>query len=205
MPHFPSPEPSRVTAPALARAALGAAALVLAATACNDPLRIEAQLEVAADTLVASALSGTGPNAASALLLRREPGVAAPERVTASDFDLVVDINAAGQPVLYPATLVAQLAPRRVGIRRVDQRYDSLGRAPGGDYVTDSALTVRVGETVSVQVPALGSECLYAARPYFYSKVVVDSVRLTGRLVFLRATTNPNCGFRSFAPGVPKD
>ena len=207
MPHFPPPPPPpRATASARARAAVAACStvlLALAAGACNEPLRLEAQLEVAADTLVARALSGTAPSAASALMLRNTPGVVSPTRV--SDFDLAVDINAAGEPVLYPAALVTSLAQRRVGLRRVEQRFDSVTRAPGGDYVSDSAITVRIGQAVGVQVPALGNECLYSARPYYYSKVVVDSVRLAGRLVFLRSTTNPNCGFRSFAPGIPKD
>ena len=38
-----------------------------------------------------------------------------------------------------------------------------------------------------------------------YAKIVVDSVNTTTRQIFFRATRNPNCGFRSFQPGVPKD
>jgi hypothetical protein len=35
--------------------------------------------------------------------------------------------------------------------------------------------------------------------------MVIDSVRLTTRQLFLRITAEPNCGFRSFLPGVPRD
>jgi hypothetical protein len=85
----------------------------------------------------------------------------------------------------------------------MDVAYDSLTLAPTGDYGADSSLTVALGETVAVRVPRIGNECIYAGRPYFFSKLVVDSVRLADRLIFVRATTDPNCGFRSFAPGVP--
>jgi hypothetical protein len=185
-----------------------AACFLAAATGCNDPVQPRAQREVASGSVVASALTGSGPNTPSALLLSARgaalpPLAAAPEVIAGSDFDLAVDINAAGDAVLYPAQLVAQLAPRRVGLRRITESYDTYARAVTGGYRTDSALVARTGETIAVQVPAVGNECLYSGRPYYYSKLVVDSVRVASRLVFLRATTNPNCGFRSFAAGLP--
>ena len=38
-----------------------------------------------------------------------------------------------------------------------------------------------------------------------YTKVVVDSVKPATGSIFLRATSDPNCGFRSFGTGIPKD
>ena len=184
------------------RAALAAAALV--AAACNDPIRPQASLSVESAALTVTALTGTSANARSALLLIGAPAAASPENAANGDFHVVLDLNAAGQPVVYPAGLVSSVAARRVGVRRLEAPYDSLMRAPTGGYSVDSALTVRVGETVGVQVPG-GAECQFAPRPHFFSKLVVDSVRARDRVLLVRVTTNPNCGFRSFAAGVPRD
>jgi hypothetical protein len=36
-----------------------------------------------------------------------------------------------------------------------------------------------------------------------YAKIVVDSVK-AGGLIFGRGVINPNCGFKSFAEGIPE-
>lgn len=187
-------------------AAAAALCATLVAGACNDdPFAQIARLGVAADTLVVTALTGTAPNASSAVVLRTTPAVVSPERATDGDYHVVLDINAQGQPVVHPAQLVSSVAARRISIRRVDGVYDSLATAPTGSYSADSSLVVAPGTIVGVRVPGGGGECQFSGRPYFYSKLVVDSVRRADRLLFVRATTNPNCGFRSFAPGIPRD
>ena len=180
------------------------AASLVAGAACRDPLRNEAQAEVLSAALAAVALTGTAPNAPSALILRGTPSVVTPEGTAGSDFDLAVDLDAGGRAVLYPAQLVTRSATRRVAIRRANGTYDALTRAPGGSYLADSAVALAAGAAVAVRVP-VPEACQFTASPYFYSKLVVDSVRLADRTIFLRATTNPNCGFRSFAPGIPRD
>lgn len=206
-PLAPPPTPRRGACPAfrpratVAAATLAAAALGLG-VACRDPIELRAENPVASATLAASALTGTAPNTRSALRLREMPAAVSPEGNP--DFDLGVDINPAGQAVFYPAGLVDRRAPRRVGLRRVSESYDSLARAPGGTYNADSAVAVAPGAVVVAQV-SLSDLCIYSGSPYFYSKLVVDSVRLADRIVFLRVTTNPNCGFRSFAAGVPRN
>lgn len=189
----------------LALAAVGALATAGACTD-NSSLQPSATAEVSAATPVVAALTGTGPNSRSAIVLRGTPTAVIPEGAPGGNFHVVLDINAQGQPVVYPASLVSSVADRRAAIRRVETSYDSLTRAPTSGYSSDSALTVAVGEVVGVQLADAQRECSqFVARPYFYSKLVVDSVRLADRLLFVRATTNPNCGFRSFAPGVPRD
>jgi hypothetical protein len=205
MPLLHTPRPARTRALRRLVAAGAALCTALGAGACNDPLTQTAALSVASDTLIVAALSGTGPNARSALLLRNLPTVVSPEGTVEGDFHVALDINAQGQAVVYPAQLVSTVTPRRVAIRRIDGLYDSLATAPTGSYDADSALTVAPGQIVGVRVPGLGTECLYTGRPYFYSKLVVDSVRLSERLLFVRATTDPNCGVRSFAAGIPRD
>ena len=188
-----------------AAAAALCALLVVGACNDNDPFAQTAALGVASDTLIVTALTGTSPNAFSAVLLRATPTAASPERTADGDYHVVLDINAQGQPVVHPAQLVSSVTARRISIRRIDGIYDSLGTAPTEGYSADSSLVVAAGAIVGVRVPGGGGECQFTGRPYFYSKLVVDSVRLSERLLFVRATTNPNCGFRSFAPGIPRE
>lgn len=203
MPPFPVPHPA---VRSRGRHVVALAAALAAGAACNDPITNTATLQVASDTLVVTALTGTAPNARSALQLRLVPTVVSPEALADADYHVVLDINAAGRPVVYPSVLVSRAVSRRVSVRRVAAAYDSLNRAPTDGYSADSALVVSPGEVVAVQLGGgRGAECAFTGRPFFYSKIVVDSVRLSDRLLFVRATTNPNCGFRSFAPGVPRD
>ena len=37
-----------------------------------------------------------------------------------------------------------------------------------------------------------------------YAKLVIDSVNRVTRQLYLRSVVDPNCGFRSFASGIPK-
>jgi hypothetical protein len=45
--------------------------------------------------------------------------------------------------------------------------------------------------------------CLYDPAPHIYAKVVIDSVQLATRAIYLRQVMDPNCGYRSFLPGLP--
>jgi hypothetical protein len=46
--------------------------------------------------------------------------------------------------------------------------------------------------------------CQYSLASQLYAKLVVDSVASTRRQIYFRAVRDPNCGFRSLQPGVPK-
>ena len=54
-----------------------------------------------------------------------------------------------------------------------------------------------------VAIQAQTSQCSLELSPYNYSKLVVDSVLPAIRAIYFRIGSDPNCGFRSFLPGVP--
>jgi hypothetical protein len=85
----------------------------------------------------------------------------------------------------------------------VSGTFDNVRKAPGGGYKYDSTVTVNPGQTVVVEVAS--DACQFSLAQLLYAKVVVDSVNADTRQVYFRATRDPNCGFKSFAPGVPKD
>ena len=50
------------------------------------------------------------------------------------------------------------------------------------------------------------SICIYDPAPTLYAKVVIDSTKpTTTRAIYMRVTTDPNCGYRSLVPGLPSN
>ena len=187
-----------------ARLAIIAAVLTAAfINACGDPTGLKASLLNSTDTLSVFALSGTPPNYPSGLaLLVRQPvhvdGSAA--------FDVAFDINADGNAVIYPVKLiVAAGGSRPVAIQKIAAPFESVAEAPKTGYQGDSALVALPGETIVVQsVHNFNSDiCQFAINPNIYAKIAVDSVSLASRTIYFRMGLDPNCGFRSFAEGVP--
>ncbi len=179
------------------------------AGACDDPLALRATTAVQSDTLVAFAMSGTpvsfpsAYNSSSGVVVRVDPFIL---------FDVAFDLQGSGSVKLIPARLVSSTrqlgngqvaATQRVGLQIVNGTFESIGKAPGGGYKYDSTVTVTAGQTVVVEVAS--DACQFSLAQLLFAKIVVDSVKADTRQVYFRATRDPNCGFRSFAPGVPKD
>lgn len=175
--------------------------------ACGDPTAVKATLATRTDTLSAFAMTATSPELPSALKTV-SPGAPLPLVVRATSdvpFDVAFDIDGAGKVVLYPVRLIAPGATgRRVGIQVTDSAFATLSRAPRSGYQYDSvAVTVDTGETVVIETTE-SSYCFYDIAKTIFTKLVVDSVKTDTRRIFFRTVTDPNCGFRSFLPGVPR-
>ena len=169
--------------------------------ACGEPRRLPAQAAVFGDTLTVYALSGTDISYPTALnvgqlLVVRASGV--------FDYEVAFDIDAGGNAVIYPVALLAaqEAGVRRVGLLVVDTVFEQLTSAPRAGYVYDEPAVVEPGGVVAIeaQVP-----CPYPYPQLIFSKLVVDSVKVAERAIFIRAVTDPSCGFRSFLPGLPKN
>ena len=193
------------------RPCLKLAAITLAVagvSACNDPLGVKATLAVRFDTLSAYAMSGTpltypaAYSAAAGLAVRVEPDIA---------FDVAFDLDATGKVKLVPARQVSATrnvggipqATQRIGLLPMKGSFESVTKAPNtGSYKYDSTLVVIPGETVTIEFA--GSQCQFSLNQNQYAKLVVDSIKTQSRRIFFRAARDPNCGFRSLTPGVPK-
>lgn len=179
-------------------------AALVATAACGDPTRARAEAEVRVESVALYALNGSPPNAPVGFTIIN--GSIQPLDQSFSP-DVVVDLGTQGQVVLYPIRLVASpLVPgvTRVGIQKVAERFDALTRAPRSGYKTDSATVLRVGETAAIEVTSeLCSFSLMGVS--YYGKFSVDSVVLATRRIYGKLGVNPNCGFRSLVPGLPKE
>lgn len=128
---------------------------------------------------------------------------------SSANFDVVFDLDAQRRIVIYPVKLVVfpLTGVNEVGLRKVEGTFESVQRAPTGSYATEESLTVSVGEVVVFEARRNRQSdlCTFALSPNIYSKLVVDSVSTGTDAIWFRLVANPNCGFRSFAPGLPKN
>lgn len=188
-----------------ARLAIIATMCVVAVlNACGDPTNLRASAPTSVDTLSVFALSGTPPAYPSGISLLARAAV----RVDGfAGFDVAFDIDATGSAVVYPIKLVvaSPAGSRPVGLQKVSGSFDAVLEAPSTGYELDSPVVLTPGETVVIQSAHNGSQdvCQFALSPYLYAKIAVDSVNSASRTIYLKLGLDPNCGFRSFATGVP--
>jgi hypothetical protein len=185
-------------------AVLATMCVAVGLNACGDPTSLRANLLNSVDTLHVFALTGTPPSYPSGISIVAGQAV----RVDGfAGFDVALDINSAGLPVVYPVKLVVASpgTARPVGLQKVTSSFDAVLEAPSTGYKGDAEVVLTPGETVVVQSPHNGSGdiCQFAISPYIYAKITVDSVKLDSRILYLRMGVDPNCGFRSFADGLP--
>jgi hypothetical protein len=185
-------------------AVLATISVAVVLNACGDPTNLKASLPTALDTLSVFALTGTPPSYPSGLSIVAGQAV----RVDGfAGFDVALDINSSGSAVVYPVKLVVASpgTARPVGLQKVTGLFETVLEAPSAGYKTDAEVVLAPGETLVIQSPHNGSGdiCQFAISPYLYAKITVDSVKLDSRILYLRMGIDPNCGFRSFADGLP--
>ena len=185
-------------------ALLATMSAVVALNACSDPTSLKATLPTFVDTLSVFALSGTPPSYPSGLSIVGRQVV----RVDGfANFDVAFDIDAAGNGVIHPVKLVVNTigGSRAVGLLTIPVPFEAVLEAPKTGFETDSSFVLVPGETVVIQSAHNFSQdvCQFALSPYIYAKIALDSVNLASRTLHLRMGLDPNCGFRSFATGVP--
>lgn len=161
---------------------------------------------MAFDTLRVFPLTGSDAQTPSAL--NTPFGTVGPVN-SAANFDIAFDLDEQRRVIIYPVKLVVfpLTGVNEVGLQKVAGTFESVQRAPTGTYEIDDPLTVSVGEVVVIEARRNRQSdlCTFALSPNIYSKLVVDSVSTGTNAIWFRVVANPNCGFRSFAPGLPKN
>jgi hypothetical protein len=120
-----------------------------------------------------------------------------------ASFDLGFDIDGAGQLLVLP---VSHVVSSLGGGRAVDfivstEPFAAVTEAPRTGWLSDTTLTLDVGDVFLVRASTL--YCANRISDLIYAKYQVDSVIVAERRIKLSARVNPNCGFRSFATGLP--
>jgi hypothetical protein len=183
--------------------ALVALPLVAAVACSSDPYAPKALYGVSADTFRVVALNGTAPEAQSAVRLLTAQGTV-PDYSQA--FDFALDIDADGKVIALPrskvvtCTSICQLGVKVIPHDSVE--FDKLYDAPKSGYTYDSVTTIPVGATVAFVTKDIFCQPSNISTYDLYAKMIVDSVRMSDRSLFVRVVSDPNCGFRGLVPGI---
>jgi hypothetical protein len=199
----PQKMPDRISAKLRGAAVLAAGAVAMAAVACKSLTGVPASLSTVADSGIVYAINGAPSGAPTAVHFFTGSRTAADASFF---FDVAFDIDGSGNVVLLPQRAVASglTSTHGVGLQKTTSDYSTVLSAPKSGYRADTALVVGPNQTVLVQVqdPACAVSITGTS---IYGKLVVLSVDKVARTLDVQYTGDPNCGFLSFAPGVPKN
>ena len=121
---------------------------------------------------------------------------------------------AAAPPVATPPRAVGPFGTTGI-IKDTTQLYESITQAPATGYDDSTVVTIKPGNVLLLQAFSVASGCTgqpISARQVIYAKMVVDSINTSaydpitnpqGNTIYLRMRVDPNCGFLSFADGIP--
>ena len=186
---------------------------VTTASACGNPFALKPNIDTITDTLSVYGLTDAPPNGPTAI---NTFGPSIVSTSVTSHYDIVFDIrpDSAGNPQAYalPPRAVATFGSAGFVVDST-QAFDAIQFAPNVPYNDSTIVPLKPGTIVIVQ--ALSSACtvqVVAAEQFIYSKIIIDSVNYSpfdpftnpdGNTIHFRITVDPNCGFRSFKPGLP--
>jgi hypothetical protein len=175
----------------------------LAIVACRDITRSTiATRDVTEDTLIVFPLTGSPLSAPIALDLFQVVAIRLGQPLVAPD--VVIDTSGTGV-LLYPSQLIIDNPALSTALLEVTSNFDSIPEALTSGYQDTAAVVVNVGETVLVRA---ANACFggFPGRDFFYSKLqLLELTTSSGfRTARFRIRSNPNCGFRSFADGLPE-
>jgi hypothetical protein len=83
--------------------------------------------------------------------------------------------------------------------------FDALTAAPKSGYRADTTLVTAPGQVVAIQSSDPNACGVSLTGTTLYAKVVVTAIDPVQKTLALRFAVDPNCGFFSFASGLPKD
>jgi hypothetical protein len=170
--------------------------------ACSDPNQLPDATETnAVDTVTLSALTRTPLDSASGY------SITSAQRVRTdltSAFDFAYNVDEQGRHLLLPlAALGLSSGSANPGLLKTDKPFGEILLPEGSGYTTDSAVVVAVGERYEARSRVVCTTIVGTVPAY--AKLEVLGFDDAARTVTLQILANTNCGYRSLAPGIPKE
>lgn len=192
---------SPIPAPIFALVTLVAA---ITAVSCGNLTGVPASLPTITDSGVVYAINGAPLGAPTALQV--STGQLVPANSSFA-FDVAFDIDTAGHVLFMPLrTIASALAPTHaVGLQVSQATFSGQIAAPKNGYRADTTLIGASNVVVLAQSNDLTTCGFAISGQNLYAKIIVTSVNLATRSMKVMFTVDPNCGFVSFADGVPKN
>jgi hypothetical protein len=183
---------------------LTAATVAMVAVACGDLTGIPASLPTLSDTGTVYAINGAPPGAPTAINIFTGALVPADANF---QFDVAFDIDSVGEVAFIPQSVIASglAVTHSVGFQIVPDTFEAVSLAPKNGYRADTTLFTRRDNVVVVQDADPGACNIALTGSAIYGKIVVTAVDRVNRQVKIQYTVDPNCGFRSFDTGIPKE
>ena len=180
------------------------AVFTVGALACGDFTAVPASLPTLTDSGTVYALNGAPAGAPTALHIFSGSLVPADANFL---FDVAFDIDSSGKIIYMPQRVVASAlaTSHSVGLRTLPDTFGAVTTAPKSGYRADTSLVTARNVVVVVQSQDATTCGVSLTGSTLYAKIVVTSVDLATRQLTVRFTVDPNCGFVSLAPGIPKD
>jgi hypothetical protein len=178
--------------------------LAIAGVACGDLTGVPASLPTVTQTGTVYAINGAPVNAPTALHVFS--GTLLPADASFV-FDVAFDIDASGNAVILPQRTVATglTSTHAVSLQKVSGDFDALTAAPKSGYHADTAVVASLNQVVVVQSSDPNACGVSLTGSTLYAKLVVTAIDRAARQLTVLYTVDPNCGFFSFAAGLPKD
>lgn len=178
-----------------------------AAAACADPLATTATLPTIDDTAAVYALTGAPESAPTAINITFPRAVIT---TPSEQYDVVFDIRNDSAFAYPPHAIGATLT---AGLQLSTEAFGALTEALSSGYNDSLPVFIKAGDVLLVQ--STSAQCAaqsVAARTFIYAKIVIDSIFYdeagaphVPRTIWYRLRNDPNCGFLSFADGIPKN
>jgi hypothetical protein len=179
-------------------------ALAVLGVACGDPTLAKATYASGLASSTVYALTGAPSTVPTSLSFLTGVKHADASFV----FDVAFDLDASNRPVILPVRVVAGAVAgnkKRVGLQVVSGGFEALSEVPKTGYDTLNAKTVVPGAVLAVEL--VDPTACYSSynltiltSQLIYAKLVVDSVDVPTRRLFVRTVVDPNCGYRQVRP-----
>jgi hypothetical protein len=186
-------------------AGLVVAAAAVAGVACGNFTGVPASLATITDTGTVFAINGAPLGAPTAIHAFAGAFVPADADFL---FDVAFDLDSLARIHILPQRQVAAgLQPTHtVSLATVPDSFDAVGAVPSGlTFHPDTGMIIARNQVVIAQVTDAQACGFSVTGTTLYAKIVVNAINRVDRTMSVKFTVDPNCGFRSFAPGVPKD
>jgi hypothetical protein len=185
--------------------ALLCAAAAVAAISCGNFTGVPASLSTATDSGTVFAINGAPLGAPTAIHAYSGSFVPATADFL---FDIAFDLDADAKIHILPQRQVASglQATHTVALATVADSFEAVSSVPSGlVFRADTGMVVARNQVVIAQITDATACSFSLTGSTLYAKMVVKAVNRDDRTMSVKFTVDPNCGFKSFAPGVPKD
>jgi hypothetical protein len=179
-------------------------ALAVLGVACGDPTLAKATYASGLASSTFYALTGAPASVPTSLSFL----TGALHADASFAFDVAFDLDASNRAVILPVRVVAGAVAgtkKRVGLQLMTGGFDALSEVPSTGYDTLNAKTVVPGAVIAIEL--VDPTACYSSynltiltSQLIYAKLVVDSIDVPGRRLFVRSVVDPNCGYRQVMP-----